>query len=150
MTTKAKIAMFAVIVGMAVLLGSVYAPSAASEHEKTTLFVNLTTDDSWSAHMAFSYAEKVMSAGYPVVLFLNVRAVRLADKAMPQEQDPASGKTAAESLMALMKDGATVYVCPSCTERAGMTKERWIAGVKPGSMETISVHMAENTKVMSY
>lgn len=150
MTIKAKIVMFATIVGMAVLLGSVYAPSAASETDKATLFVNLTTDDSWSAHMAFSYAEKVLSAGYPVVLFLNVRAVRLADKKMPQEKDPSSGNTAAESLKALMKAGATVYVCPSCTKRAGMTKERWLAGVKPASMETISVHMAENTKVMSY
>lgn len=150
MTTKAKVTMFAAIVAMAVLLGGVYAPSAASEHEKATLFVNLTTDDSWTAHMAFSYAEKVMSAGFPVVLFLNVRAVRLADKDMPQEQDPSSGTTAAQVLMALMQDGATVYVCPSCTVRAGMSKERWIEGVKPGSMEAIAVHMAPNTKVMSY
>ena len=100
--------------------------------------------------MAFSYAEKVINAGFPVVLFLNVRAVRLADSEIPQEKDPASGNTAAESLTALINKGATVYVCPSCTERAGMTKERWIAGVKPGSMETISVHLAPNTKVMSY
>ena len=150
MTTKAKIALCAAIVGMAVLLGTVYVPSAASEQERATLFVNLTTDDSWSAHMAFSYAEKAMSAGFPVVFFLNVRAVRLADKEMPQEQDPTSGKTAAESLIALMKAGATVYVCPSCTERAGMTEKRWIEGVKPGSMETIKVHMSPNTKVMSY
>ena len=31
-----------------------------------------------------------------------------------------------------------------------MTKERWIEGVKSSSIETISVHTAPNTKVMSY
>ena len=128
------------------------APSvhAAGTADKTTLFVNLTTDDAWTAQMAFTYADKVLDTGHPVVVFLNVRAVRLADRNIPHHRGGLSGKAPAEMLKSLMAKGATVYVCPSCTTQAGMTKADWIDGVKAGGPDTIEVQMAQTTKVMSY
>ena len=45
------------------------------------LFVNLTTDDTWSAAKAISFAhQKALKNGHkPVAIWLNVRAVYLAD-----------------------------------------------------------------------
>jgi ABC-type sugar transport system substrate-binding protein len=50
------------------------------------LFVNLTTDDTWSAAKAISFAhEKVLKSGHkPVAIWLNVRGVYLADKKRPR------------------------------------------------------------------
>jgi predicted peroxiredoxin len=126
------------------------AADTVSEAGKTSLFVNVTTDDAWTAHMALSYAEQVLGMGHPVAVFLNVRGVRLADRNTPQEPDALSGKTSREMLQDLIGKGATVYVCKMCTQLAGMTEDDWINGAKPGSVETIHLQMAPMTKVMPY
>ncbi len=123
---------------------------AAADAESTTLFVNLTTDDAWTADMAFHYARQVRQMGHPVVLFLNVRAVTLANKAMAEGTDAAELAATQERLKTLIADGATVYVCGMCTERAGLTSDDWIDGVLPGSKDTIQVQLAPSTKVMSF
>lgn len=128
------------------------APSlqAAQTTQKTGLFLNLTSDDAWTAQMAFTYAGMVLERGHPVTVFLNVRGVRLADKNVPQRRDGVTGKAPRTLLRALIDKGATVYVCAMCTKEAGMTQEDWIDGVKPGGPETIQAQMAPSTKVMSY
>ena len=129
---------------------SLGAADAGVDAAKTTLFVNITTDDTWTAHMALFYAEQVLGMGHPVAVFLNVRGVRLADRDTPQEPDALSGKTSREMLQNLIGKGATVYVCGMCTKLAGMTEDDWIEGALPGSKETIRLQMAPTTKVMSY
>ncbi|MGF1641594.1 MAG: DsrE family protein [Rhodospirillales bacterium] len=134
-------------VAMALPAGS---PARADARSDTTLFVNLTTDDPWSATMAFGYADMVRKAGHPVVVFLNVRAVRLADRTRPPETPAPDGKGPRALLEGLIANGVTVYVCPMCSEKAGLAEADWIAGVKRGGPETIKVQMAPATKVMSY
>lgn len=141
------IVFFAVVVAMA---ATQQQASATEGDTQSTLFLNLTSDDPWSAQMALGYASKVLDLGHPVVVFLNVRAVRLADKNTPGAPGALSGKTPAELLQGLMQSGATVYVCPSCTKAAGLSDDDWIDGVKAGGPETIEVQMAPSTRVMSY
>ena len=64
---------------MAILQGAV---SANAEAGKPGLFINLTTDDTWSAAKAIMFAhEKALKNGHsPVAIWMNVRAVYLADK----------------------------------------------------------------------
>ncbi|MBK8907597.1 MAG: DsrE family protein [Rhodospirillales bacterium] len=121
----------------------------ASEDERGTLFLNLTTDDPWTADMALTYAGKVRSMGYPVVVFLNVKGVRLANKAGTQEPGQ-DGVPPRDKLIKLINDGATVHVCQMCTKAAGMSQTDWIEGTKPGNEETIRIQMGEHTKVISY
>ena len=73
------------------------------------LFINLTTDDTWSAAKAISFAhEKALKNGHkPVAIWLNVRALYLADKKRPshvhgllREQD----KSIQDMLKAFMAD----------------------------------------------
>lgn len=111
----------------------------------TTLFVNLTTDDAWTNEMGLFYAQKVLDAGHPVVVFLNVRAVHVAVKDVTAELKPAQ-----DALMALMAKGAKVHVCGMCTKKAGLTQEQWIEGAVAGGAETIKIQMSTGTQVLSY
>ncbi len=122
----------------------------ADADDDTTLFINLTTDDPWAAAMALHYAGQVRTMGHRVVLFLNVRAVRLADKAIPESDAGADTKAVQATLREIVANGVTVFVCGMCTKKAGMTEADWIDGVKPGSRETIEIQMAASTKTMSY
>ena len=105
------------------------AQAAVGDTTKTRLFLNLTSDDVWSNQMAFGYANKVMDQGHEVVVFLNVRAVKLAHRSIPQPVDPQRELTARDELTALMERGARVFVCPGCTIKAGLSQEDWIDGV---------------------
>lgn len=67
------------------IMGLVSSAPAWAEVDKTAwLFVNLTTDDTWAAAKAISFAhERVLKGGQkPVAIWLDVRAVYLADKSV--------------------------------------------------------------------
>lgn len=100
--------------------------------------------------MAFGYANKVMDQGHEVVVFLNVRAVKLAHRSIPQPVDPQRELTARDELTALMERGARVFVCPGCTLKAGMSQEDWIDGVEPGGPELIALQMDPLSMIVSY
>ena len=126
------------------------AQAAVGDTSKTRLFLNLTGDDVWSNQMAFGYANKVMDQGHEVVVFLNVRAVKLAHRSIPQPVEPQRGLTAREELTALMERGARVFLCPSCTVQAGMSRDDWIDGVVAGGPELIALQMDPLSMIVSY
>jgi len=110
--------------------------SAQDAHIKTRgLFVNLTTDDTWSAAKAISFAhQKALKNGHkPVAIWLNVRAVYLADKKRPshvhglmRERD----KSIQDMLKAFMADGGIVIMCSACSKAAGLSGSDYIDGVE--------------------
>jgi len=136
-------------IGMVVLLVATIAFAylhAQTVSRDQTLFVNLTSDDAWRAEMAVHYAEQAQQLGYRVVLFLNVRGVYLARK-----NPPASLRSVQAKLLQMIREGATVYVCPMCSRRAGMrVPDDWMDGAQAGSAEVIHLQMSPNTHVMSY
>lgn len=75
-----------ILVTLAILVLAIPVARAQNADVKTRgLFVNLTTDDTWSAAKAISFAhQKALKNGHkPVAIWLNVRAVYLADKKTP-------------------------------------------------------------------
>ena len=83
------------------------------------LFVNLTTDDTWSAAMAISFAHtKVLKNGHsPVAIWLNVRGVYLADKKRPSHVHGLMrdrNQSIQDMLTAFMADGGQVIMCQAC------------------------------------
>jgi predicted peroxiredoxin len=118
--------------------------------EKSTLFVSITSGDLWECQMALGYASRVHDMGYDVVIFLNVRGIRLANKNLPQPTMATLKKTPTEMLTTLMESGVDVYVCPMCMEYAGMTVDDFIAGAKQAGPEMVAIQMDPTTKVMSY
>ena len=140
------------ILGAALLSAHVLAAATtdAIAQDDRTLLINLTTDDVWTSQMAFGYANSVLNAGHDVALFLNVRAVTLANSDIPQHTEGMRGQTAREELEALMDQGVRVFVCGRCTEQAGLSREAWIDGVEPGGPELIAIQMAPTTTSMSF
>jgi predicted peroxiredoxin len=128
----------------AMMIVGAFPPSTAFAQEtKPGLFVNLTTDDTWSAAKAIMFAhQKALKNGHkPVAIWLNVRAVYLADKKRPshvhglmRKQD----KSIQDMLAAFIKDGGTVIMCQACSQAAGLTKDDYIEGVRMGNWKLVS------------
>lgn len=115
---------------------------ALAESAKGGLFVNLTTDDTWSAAKAILFAhEKVLKKGYkPVTIWMNVRAIYLLDKKRASHIHglmAEDGRSIQDMLKAFMADGGTVIACAACSKAAGLTSEDFIEGVKMGRPELV-------------
>lgn len=106
------------------------------------LFVNLTTDDTWSAAKAISFAhEKVLKNGHaPVAIWLNVRAVYLADKKRPSHVHGLmrdKNQSIQDMLSAFIADGGQVIMCSACSAAAGLTEDDYIDGVVMGTWPVV-------------
>ena len=124
--------------------------TAAVAQDRTTLLVNLTTDDAWTSQMALGLARNVQSNGGDVVVFLNVRAVTLANADVPQHTQAASGKTAHEMIAAIIEAGGRVFLCRGCTKQAGLEIDDRIEGVEPSGPALMKVMTAPGTRIISY
>ena len=137
MTKKRLISLFVFLF----VLGT--APVASAEEVEGGLFVNLTTDDTWAAAKAILFAhEKVLKRGYkPVAIWLNVRAIYLADKkrashvhGLMKEQ----GRSIQDMLQAFIADGGMVIACMACSKAAGLTEADFIDGVQMGNPDLVT------------
>lgn len=129
---------------------------AQAQDGKMGLFVNLTTDDTWAAAKAISFAhQKALKNGYePVVIWLNVRGVYLADKKRPSHIHglmAESGKSIQDMLTGFMADGGQVIMCSACSKAAGLTKGDYIDGVVMGKWPLVeSLLFDPNVKTLSW
>lgn len=119
-----------------------FAPlGAMAQDDKPGLFINLTTDDTWAAAKAIMFAhEKSLKNGHKTAIWLNVRAVYLADKKRPSHVHglmAESGTSIQGMLTAFMADGGVVIMCQACSAAAGLTQADYIDGVQMGSFPLI-------------
>jgi len=124
--------------------------SAAHAQDDRTLVINLTSADVWTGQMAMNFASRIQEDGGDVVLFLNVHAVAFANQNVPQHVQALTGKTPHERIKEIIDAGGEVYLCPSCTEQAGLKVDDRINGVKVGGPEFRAILMAPDTKIISY
>ena len=135
---------------------TVFGAIANAEENKPGLFVNLTTDDTWSAAKAIMFAhEKALKNGHePVAIWLNVRAVYLADKTRPSHVHGlmrGDDKSIQDMLAAFMADGGQVIMCQACSQAAGLTVDDYIDGVVMGDWPTVSgLLFGENMQTLSW
>ena len=111
---------------------------AGAADTKGGLFVNLTTDDTWSAAKAILFAhEKVLKQGHkPVAIWLNVRGIYLIDKKRPSHVHglmKEKGQSIQDMLRAFMSEGGIVIACAACSKAAGLTEADFIDGVQMGN-----------------
>ncbi len=130
--------------------------TAQAQEGKMGLFVNLTTDDTWAAAKAISFAhQKALKGGHePVAIWLNVRAVYLADKKRASHVHglmAESGKSIQDLLTDFMADGGQVIMCGVCSKAAGLTKDDYIDGVVMGKWPLIeSLLFDPNVKTLAW
>jgi len=115
--------------------------TANADDAKPGLFVNLTTDDTWAAAKAIMFAhEKSLKNGHPTAIWMNVRAVYLADKKRPSHVHGLmadKGISVQGMLSNFMADGGVVIMCGACSKAAGLTKADYIDGVQMGNFPLI-------------
>ena len=120
------------------------------------LFVNLTTDDTWAAAKAISFAhQKVLNTGHsPVAIWMNVRAVYLAQAARPSHVHGLmreADKSIHDMLTAFIADGGQVIMCKACSAAAGLTLDDYIEGVVMGSPDLVTGLLFDpNVKTLSW
>lgn len=124
------------------LVFCVLATNVQAAEEKGGLFINLTTDDTWAAAKAISFAhQKVLKRGHkPVAIWLNVRGIYLADKKRPSHVHglmKEKGQSIQDMLVAFVKDGGQVIGCAACSKAAGLTKADFIEGVEMGNPDLV-------------
>ena len=116
-------------------LSALAGPAAAQEDmdAQPRLFINLTTDDTWAAAKAITFAhQRALANGYDTAIWLNVRGVYLAEKDRPSHIHglmAEQGVSIQDMLTAFMADGGTVIMCSACSAAAGLTEEEYIDGV---------------------
>ena len=140
------------------LLTAVFAttrPAQADTDPPRGLFVNRTTDDTWAAAKAIMFAhEKSLRNGHDTAIWLNVRAVYLADKKRPSHihgMMAESGTSVQDMLAAFIADGGTVIMCQACSKAAGLTQDDYIDGVTMGSWPVVEGWLfRENMQTLSW
>ena len=131
------------ILGRMILIAMlVIAPmTAMADDDKRGLFVNLTTDDTWAATKAIMFAhQKSLKNGHDTAIWLNVRAVYLADKKRASHVHglmAEQGTSIQDMLAAFIADGGTVIMCAACSQAAGLTQADYIDGVVKGSFPVV-------------
>jgi len=132
------------------------ATPAVADEGKPGLFVNLTTDDTWAAAKAIMFAhQKALKNGHaPVVVWLNVRGVYLADAKRPSHVHglmAESGTSIQDMLTAFIADGGKVLMCQACSAAAGLTIDDYIEGVEMGNWPLVSGYLfAEDMQTLSW
>jgi len=115
--------------------------AAAAQDTKPGLFINLTTDDTWAAAKAIMFAhEKSLKTGHKTAIWMNVRAVYLADRKRPSHVHGLmadQGISIQDMLANFMADGGVVIMCQACSQAAGLTAEDYIDGVQMGNFPLV-------------
>lgn len=129
--------------------------AAHAEDAKMRLFVNLTTDDTWSATKAIMFAhQRAQNAGHDAAIWLNVRAVYLADAKRPSHIHglmAEQGTSVQDMLRAFIADGGTVIMCQACSRAAGLTEADYIEGVQMGNPDLIGSWLFDkNTRTLGW
>ncbi len=133
---------------IATLLAGLTTPALAEDGP--ILVVNITSDDVWTGQMGLGFARAVQNDGGDVVVFLNVRAVALANSAVPQHTGGGSGKTSHQLIADILSAGGRVFVCPGCTRMAGLKLDNRIEGVEADGSAYRKIVMAPGTRIVSY
>ena len=144
------------LTAIALMFALMLAPFALhAEEGKTKLFISLTTDDTWAASKAIMFAhEKSLKNGHDTAIWMNVRAVYLADKKRPSHIHglmAEQGTSVKDMLKAFIADGGTVLMCSACSKAAGLTQADYIDGVTMGSFPEIEAWLFDPmTKTLTW
>ncbi len=112
------------ILFIATLLFSLCANSAV-ELNKDPLFINLTSNESHRATMAIGFGKNQLIKGHPLVVFLNDKGVLMASAKNTQKFTAQQ-----QMIQEIIKNGGTVYACPSCMKHYAVNEADLIPGVK--------------------
>ena len=95
---------------------------------KEPIYINLATNDPGKVLMALDAGRQYAEKGYPIVIYLNDKAVLLG----VEVQSGASSKEG-EAIRRAIANGANIIICPSCLEDYGFTRKNLVQGAMLGA-----------------
>jgi predicted peroxiredoxin len=130
----------------AVFLVSPAAVAQQSGAAKSSLFINMTSDDGHRLLMGLGFGLNQMKRGHKITVFLNDRAVSAAS-----QKNAAKYSEQQKIIADLQAGGATVLVCPMCSKHYGVDASDYLPGLKPGNPElTGDALFADNAKSLTW
>jgi len=117
----------------------------------TPILFNITSgpDDPHPVTMALQLAGHALDDGRSVLLFFNVRGVRIPTTQL-SDTLAFGDRPIKEMLVDLMARGAEVQVCPHCMAALGVEETDLIPGAVVTNRDLLFSHLHGNTAVFSY
>ena len=95
---------------------------------KEPIYINLATNDPVKVSMALDAGRQYAEKGYPIVIYLNDKAVLLGVEAKSRDVSKEQ-----EAIRQAIANGATVIICPTCLEDHGFTRINLVQGAVLGA-----------------
>jgi ABC-type sugar transport system substrate-binding protein len=95
---------------------------------KEPIYINLATNDPVKVSMALDAGRQYSEKGYPIVIYLNDKAVLLGVQVKSGDVSKEQ-----EAIRQAIATGAMVIICPSCLEDYGFTRNNLVQGVMVGA-----------------
>jgi predicted peroxiredoxin len=124
---------------------------AQSNPENHPLLVHMTNGDLWRGATGLEFAQSMRRLGHPVAVFLNLDAVKLADRTGVQEKRRAMAQIPRDIIADLIREGAIIMVCAPCLEEFGLKLDHIVPGVqlgRPGYLENFV--FADNVRTLTW
>jgi predicted peroxiredoxin len=122
-----------------------------SAPENHPLLVHMTTGDAWRGATGLEFAQAMRKIGHPVAVFLNLDAVKLADRNAAQEKRPSMQQMPREIIADLIREGAIILVCEACLQEFGLKLDHVVPGVqigRPGYLRNFV--FADNVRTLTW
>jgi predicted peroxiredoxin len=153
--------MFIFIIGLLLGGGLVTAIPAGQAHDDLTgarsnpenhpLLVHITSADLWRGATGLEFAQSMRKLGHPVAVFLNLDAVKLADRAAVQVKRASMQQLPRDIIAELIRDGAIILLCAPCLDEFGLKLDHIVPGVqigRPGYLENFV--FADNVRTLTW
>lgn len=128
-------------------------PTPAASSEPATVFFSVTSDaqqDAQSVDMAMKLAGFSLDEGRRVVMFFNVKGVRIPVNQFPDDFAVKENQPIKTQLAELIKRGADVHVCPICMKALEVEESDLIEGAKVTTRPSLFANIGPATAVFTY
>jgi len=120
---------------------------------QATVLLNVTSDaeaSPQSVDMAMKLAGFSLAEKRKVVMFFNVKGVKMPTKDFGDDFAFESNKPLKVQLSKLIDDGVEVHVCPICMKALGVEKGDLLEGAQETTRDKLFAHIGADTAVFTY
>jgi predicted peroxiredoxin len=126
-------------------------PAYAEEGNSTVVHLSQYSNDLHAVFMALKIAGMLKKKGDPVVLFVDLEGVRLADDRVPDDMKWGQSDADVAALYTeFVKAGGEIKVCPHCAKAAGLGAENLRSGASVLTSEELAELLSKASKVIDY
>lgn len=141
------------VLALLLAVTSLLAAAPAFAQQKSSLFINVTSEDPWKVSMAaFFGLNFALKQGHgPVVMFVNVQATPLFTRGKAAVRSEQFGKTVQEMVREFKSAGGKVLICPVCMKALGVGEKDLMDGAQVASVQSVNeILFRPDTKTLNW